>query len=286
VTPSARPETRPGLASLRRGGTLAELLFLYDCATEEVGRLKPVADRLGVTVQAVSHTYRRLARRGLVGVQDGRYRPTIAGIAWLHRVLGGLSEDVFGRQQRLHIIRSCRAVAGKALREGEPVSLDLVGGVLTAFPGETGDSRGRAAAAADPGSLVEVRELEGILRLEPAEVRILTVPTADLADPALPRQLARAVADSHPQLLLAQGLEADHLLRKAGIGPAIRFAVGPTCREAARVGVRCSVVVLDEELPLLVAQFSGPDAPRLSVRSLRGLPDRRGRRDRRAKRRE
>ena len=125
---TGRPAPIHGLAGLRRGGTLAELLFLYDCVTEDSSRLQPIADRLGVTVQAVSHSYRRLARRGLVELRDGRYRPTVSGIAWLHRVLGGLAEDVFARQQRLHIIRSCRAVASARARAGDPVSLRLVGG--------------------------------------------------------------------------------------------------------------------------------------------------------------
>jgi predicted transcriptional regulator len=260
----------PGLAGLRRGGTLAELLFLYDCATESSSRLRPIADRLGVTVQAVSHSYRRLARRGLVEIRDGRYHPTVAGIAWLHGVLGALAEDAFVRQKRLHIIRSCRALAAATVAEDTDVSLRLVDGLLTAVPGLSGGSRGRTAHAARAGELVEVRDLAGILQLYPAEVRIIPIPSAALSDPSLPERLANAVEASRPDVVAAQGLEAYYLLRKARTGPIVRFAVGQACREAAQVGVRSTVVVLDEELPRLLAQFPGSDPPTLVVRPLSG----------------
>jgi predicted transcriptional regulator len=266
-----------GLAAVRRGGTLAELLFLFDCATEESTRLAPIARRLGVTVQAVSHSYRRLARRGLVEVRGGRYLPTVSGIAWLHRVLGALAEDVFVRQQRLHIIRSCRALASADLEDGDPVSLQLVEGVLTAVPGRSGGSRGRAASPAARGTLVEVRDLEGILRLDPAEVRVITVPARALGDPSAPRRLREAVGRSEPGVVAAHGLEAFYLLRKVWPGPIVRFAVGPVCREAAQVGVRSTVVVVDEELPRLLAQFGGTAPPTLVVRTLEGFPGRRPR---------
>ncbi|MGB6443136.1 MAG: hypothetical protein WBF81_07555, partial [Thermoplasmata archaeon] len=63
---SARPPPSDGLAGLRRGGAVTELLFLYECTTLEPTQLRPIADRLGLTVQAASHSFRSLARRGLV----------------------------------------------------------------------------------------------------------------------------------------------------------------------------------------------------------------------------
>ena len=103
-----------------------------------------------------------------------------------------------------------------------------------------------------------MHELEGILQLDPAQIRIIPIPSLELADPSLPHRLGEAVDATEPGIVAAQGLEAYYLLRKVRPGPVVRFAVGHVCREAAQVGVRSTIVVLDEELPRLLAQFPGP----------------------------
>ncbi len=262
----ARPEA--GLPALRRGGAVADLLFLYDCATEESSRLRPIAERLGITVQAASHAYRQLARRGLVEVRDGLYRPTVLGVSWLHASLGALADDLFDRQKRLPIVRSLRALAGVDLARGDPVRLELVEGRLTALRGRTDASRGRVGAGARAGELVEVGELEGILAIAPAEVTILTVPAARLGDPSLSGTLRRALTPRPPGLIGARGLEAIHLAERAGVAPVTRFAAGAAAAEAASLGVPSTLLVLDEELPRLLGELAGSGRPRVSVRPL------------------
>src|SRR5580658_6364859 len=254
---SGRSATSEGLAGLRRGGAVTELLFLYECTTLEPNQLRPIADRLGLTVQATSHSYRSLARRGLVEFRDGRYRPTVRGVAWLHASLGRLGDEVRARLDRLHVIRSCRAIALDPVESGDVVSLELVDGLLSARAGDTGPSRGRVSRGGPKGSLVDVSELEGIVRLSPAPVHVRTLSEEDLAG-----------------LLAAHGLEAYHALRTAVDLPVARFAVAAEAREASRIGVASTVFVLEAELPRFLAEFGGPDPPPLDVTP---LPKGRGR---------
>ncbi len=278
----SRPEPGEGLAELRRSGTVTELLFLYECATREPTQLRPVAARLGLTVQAASHSFRQLKQRGLVEVRDGHYRPTVEGVAWLHGSLGRLADDVRERIDRLHVIRSCRAIAGSDLEAGAPVSLEIRDGVLTARPGGNGPSHGRATRGAAAGTLVEISELGGIVPIVPARVSVRTLSDADLADPQLERRLRRELP-SAPALVAAQGLEAYHSLRRSADRPIVRFAVGAACLEAARIGVPSLIVVLDRDLPDLLSAFSVVVPPPLDVRPVRSLGrpprGRRGRRD-------
>ena len=258
-----------GLAGLRRPGTVTELLFLYECLTQEPTQLRPVADRLGLTVQAASHTFRGLVRRGLAEVRDGRYRATVEGVAWLHGALGEVAVDLEGRLDRMHVIRTTRALASASLEAGVGVSLELVDGVLTARPGLDGASRGRTARRAGPGELVEVVGLEGIVPLTRGEVRVLTVPEASVGDrrtvPALRKRLGRAPVG----LLAAPGLEAFHLLRRATERPIARFGVAAACAEASRVGVPSTVVVLEPELARFLGPFEGADPPPITVERIR-----------------
>ena len=263
-----RPRAAGGLDGLRRGSTLGDLLFLIDCATEEPTRLRPIAQRLRVTVQAASHTYRTLARRGLVELRDGRYRPTVRGVAWLLRTLGAFSDDVFNRQRRLPIVRSLRAVAGVGLRPGDPVVLELVDGTLTARPGRGTGSRGIVRVGGRSGDLVEVGELEGILPIAPAQIVVLTVRAADLSRAGLVPAVTRAIADAPQGILAARGLEAFHVASRAVRGPIARFGAGSIATEAARIGVPATVIVLEEELARFLDELPVVDRPSLSVRSV------------------
>ena len=253
-----------GLGSLMRRGTVTELLFLFECTVSEPSQLRPIADRLGLTVQAASHSFRRLAERGLVEFREGRYRATVKGVAWLHDALGQLEEDLGERVERLHVVRSCRAVALEKLSAGDPVSLVLSDGILGARRGTGGASRGRAKSAAHRGALVEVERLEGILPLSRGRVEVLTVPPDRLGDRRLLADLRRRARGSGG-LLAAPSLEAFHLLSRATDRPVLRFGVGAACGEAARVGVDSLVVLLEEELPRFLEQFTGPEPPLLSV---------------------
>lgn len=257
-----------GLAGLRRGGAVTELLFLYECTTLEPTQLRPIAERLGLTVQAASHSYRSLARQGLVEFQRGRYRPTVRGVAWVHESLGRLGEEVRARLDRLHVIRSCRAIALAPLSLGDVVSLELVDGLLSARPGRTGPSRGRVARGGRRGALVEVSDLEGIVPLAPAPIHVRTISDADLEDPRLAHRLRDALRGAPAGLLAAHGLEAFTALRGATERPIGRFAAAAEAQDASRLGVASTVFVLEGELPRFLAEFGGTNPPPLNVTPL------------------
>ena len=269
ATSARRPALLPpGLGELRRRGSITELLFLYECTTSEPTQLRPIAEKLGLTVQAVSHSFRQLARRGLAEVRDGRYRATVNGVAWLHAALGVLREDVQGRLERLDVVRSCRALALSDLPSRSLVSLELVDGLLSARAGGGGASRGTVRAAARRGEIVEVDGLEGILPIARGPVRVVPIPLARLRERGLPARIRARVRRAGPSLLAAQGLEAYHLLAGAVDRPIVRFAVAAACREASQVGVAATVLVLEEDLPRLLHQFSGNDPPPLEITPL------------------
>jgi putative transcriptional regulator len=255
---------------------VGELLFLYECLTLEPTQLRPLADRLGLTVQAASHTYRRMAARGLVEVREGRYRVTVPGVAYLHEGLGRLGEDVEQRLARLHVVRSTRAVALAPITEGMTVSLELREGVLSARPGTRGSSRGRARRSAATGELVDVHRLEGIVPIQPGRLRIWTLPPGASEGPVWRRRLRSQLAREPTELLCAPGLEAYHLLRRATDRPILRFGVAPACREAAQVGVSSTILLRADELPHFLSEFPGPHPPPIEVRPLlaRPYPDR------------
>jgi putative transcriptional regulator len=280
VTPGlSKRAGRGGLSTLRRAGTVSDLLFLYECETHEVTNLRSVAEPLGLTVQAASHTYRSLARRGLVELTGGRYRSTVRGVDWLHSALGSVRDDLAHRLDRLHIVRTTRAVAAGAIGRGEPVALEIRDGVLTARPGGGRGSRGRAHSSAEAGELVEVGELEGIVPLPHGRLQVISLPYARVTERALPAEVRATVASARPGLLAAFGLSAAHVLaRSLPQRPFVRFGVAAALAEATALGVDGTVVVTDRDLPRLFEQFDRPETPTLEFLPLRRKVGRVGRR--------
>jgi len=255
---------------------VSDLLFLYECETREVTNLRSVAERLGLTVQAASHTCRSLSRRGLVEVTGGRYRSTVRGVDWLHTALGSVRDDLADRLDRLHIVRTTRAVATGPIEKGDRVALEIRAGTLTAHSGVGRGSRGRAHSRAARGELVEVGELEGIVPLPHGRLRVLTLPRDRLHDPGLVSETRACVNATSEGLLLAYGLEAGHVLGRASpTRPVIRFGVAAAIAEATRLGVDCTLVIVDRELPRLFEQIEGPEVPPVEFLTL-GPTDRRG----------
>ena len=271
MIPQTRLRGPTGLDELRRSGAVTELLFLYECATTEPTKLRPLATRLHVTVQAVSHIYRQLLARGEIEIVNGRYRPTVSGVAWLHETLDRLAEDLTERLAHLHIIRSTRAIAQETLRAGELVGLEIKEGLLTARRGPHGSSRGRAATDARRGSLVEVTDLEGIVPIRPAGVAVRTLSESELSDPGSPARLRAALAPTSG-LVAALGLEVYALLTEAGISGIARFAVAEVGREATQVGVPVTIIVAERDLPHLLAEFASGPSPTLDVSPLFARP--------------
>jgi predicted transcriptional regulator len=265
-------EDAPGrprqLADLRRSGSATALLFLYECTTEERGTLQPIADRLGLTVQAASHIFRQLRRAGLVELRAGVYRPTVAGVAWLHGALGSLQQDLAERLARLRVFRRARALAESAISDGAAVSLEMKGGWLVARPGSAGPSRGRAVGSARAGELLDVVELDGILPIAPGRIRVLSVPQTELDLAATADLLRTRLEDGSSGLVGAVGLDAWHLLRALGHSSVERFGVGAASLEASQLGVDSTVVLVETELPRFLSEFAGAPPSNLVVERL------------------
>ncbi len=259
-----------GLLSLMKPGRLTEMLVLLELATRPTGRLRPIADRLGVSVQTISLLQRRFRREGKVALIGGRYHTTPAGVAALHAEVTSIRSDLDTRIAELQLVRECRAIAAEPVRVGTPVVLYMRDGDLYAREGSGGASRGVAQGNARPGELVEVRQLEGVLPLPPAKVLCLVVPTRSLASlsPVVP-QLRRALAHTDDHLLGAEGPEAVHAMRRSTSRSFVRFGVAAAAREAALLGVPAAVVVSDSYLTSFLQRLGepGPSVP-IDVRTI------------------
>lgn len=249
------------------------LLLLTELHRRRHGKLKPLADRLGVTVQAVSVVLKRLRREGLVELRDAAWRPTQRGTEAVHRSMRDLRRFVDDAIGNLRLIEECVAQADGPIRVGDEVGLFMRQGRLCAAPRVYAGSHGRALSAGRKGELVRVGNLSGIVGLRPA-------PLTFVAHPEFPSEsqlrrakglLTRTRSGAAPHRVGAHELSSTVLLERLGRAPDFEYAPLAAAIDAVRRGVPVQYWVPARDLPdclVAVSQANGSSPQALTVRSV------------------
>jgi len=231
-------------------------------------RQREVADRVGVTPQAVSEHLKELVADGHVKFDKrGQYEVTKAGveliIEWtneLNQYIRYIRDDIVGK------VAVWTAIAEEDLNKGTVVGLKMSDGLLHAFHSTSDESgaRGTTITDARAGDDVGVEHLSGIIPMDRAHVTIAVVPRVQRGgSAAVDLEGLRQLAAGKPVAIL--GLEALISARKAGLAPLIQYATAEGVVEAAFRGLSTIVVAVDEAVPPLVANLMSHDISYESV---------------------
>jgi putative transcriptional regulator len=220
-------------------------------------RQKEVADKLGVTPQAISEYIKELVADGLV-TTDGRMRYSITkeGVEWLLENAAELKR--YARVVMEEIISHVSvwtAIAESDLAEGERVSLEMRNGLLYANKREDIDASGTVIASVRAGEDVGVSDLKGMISLEEGRVTLCKVPRVQMGGS---RGIDLAILKSQlsgERMVGCLGVEALVALRKAGREPDVLFGAKEFAVEAAYHGVSSLVVSVDEQIPSLLTRL-------------------------------
>ncbi len=190
---------------LRDVREVTKLLILLEITRSRHTRLRPLADKLDLTVQAVSEYVKGMRREGLIHRVGGVYRATKKGVELLHARFSQLKEFVDSSMGDLRIIGVASAMAGEDVREGDRVGLFMERGRLTAYPRREAKSRGRALQDARRGEDVALADLEGIVELRPGRLLVLRLPSAQAGGTRAvePARVKDRLGSFHPDLVAA-----------------------------------------------------------------------------------
>lgn len=201
------------LRDLRRN---TELLILVEILQAPSARLKDIAKKLDVTVQAVSQYVSDMKSAGLVKEWGGSLRPTRKGMQLLQEHFTTLKDEVDGILRRISVIDRCVAIAGKRMTRRSKVGLVMEDGMLMAYPKQESSSTGEALEDADEGDDVLIGKLEGIVDLELGRLLVVEAPS-ELEGGSKGADIERAkqrIDDFSPGLLVAGDTTAAALLMK------------------------------------------------------------------------
>ena len=164
------------LRLLRDKAAVTRVLILAEMEREPGATLSDVAERLDVTVQAVSAYAKDLVADGLLA-ESGPQRVTAKGLQHLHEGVRRLREAVDAVATPLSVIRVASAVAATKVKAGERVGLVMQAGELHARARVRASSMGRALNDAEPGEEVVANDLTGLVELAPGRIHVIALPS-------------------------------------------------------------------------------------------------------------
>ena len=220
-------------------------------------RQKEVAERLGVTPQAISEYIKELVANGLV-TTDGRMRYSITkeGVEWLlegaaelKRYARVVMEDIISH------VSVWTALSEADLAEGERVSLEMRGGLLYANRKEGIEASGITISDARAGEDVGVSDLKGLISLDEGVIIVAKVPRVQVGGSRKVDINTLKTLVSGERMIGALGIEALVALRKAGREPDVIFGAKESAVEAAFHGINSVIASVDEQVPSLLERL-------------------------------
>jgi putative transcriptional regulator len=218
---------------------------------------KDIAPRLGITSQAVSEYVKELINDGWLS-SEGRsqYKVTKEGVDWILQMSRQLHSYAWFVNKAVADISTTAAIADSDLSVGQPASLYMKDGLL--FASKVTSSRGAkgiSVTEAKKGQDVGIGNIEGVIKLEPAEVIIGKVPNVQDGG-SRSTNLARLKKEANEARLVgSMGTEALVALTQIGVKPDYVHGVLEATIEAAYCGLPFLVVCSEDKVPILVQRL-------------------------------
>ena len=167
----------------KKRGAMTKFQILSEISKQEAHlKQKDLADRLGITVQAVSENIKSLIDEGYITSKDGRspYKITQEGIKKVKKdavTLRKYSDSVLEIMN--HYQSVWPAIAKEDIEKGDTVGLFMKDGILYASHSNQSASA-TAISDAKAGEDVALGELNGMIELNVGNVLIITIPTISI----------------------------------------------------------------------------------------------------------
>ncbi len=164
----------------KKKGELTRFQILAEIAKQQPHlRQKDIAEKLGITIQAVSENIKSLTDDGFVEIREGtaRYNITKRGIEKVKKEATDLRKYADEVVETMNTYKSIwPAIAEEELKSGDNVGLKMKNGILYATKEETSASA-EVLNDAVRGEDVALTKLNGTIELKKGTVTIIELPT-------------------------------------------------------------------------------------------------------------
>lgn len=251
----------PLFSILRNKREVSRLQILAEIAEHQPAvRQQEIADKLGVTPQAISEYIRELVEEGMVSAtRRGNYEVTKSGIEWV--LANAESLESYARHIRRDIIQQVSvwtAIAADDLKAGDEVGVYMKNGFLFAAKKSLA-ATGSVVADAKMDEDVGIARLNGIIEHHEGTIHICKVPRIQHGGSRRVRREELKEIVEKAGIVAAVGLEASVALKAVGRNPDMFFGAREGVIEAAFHGIDCAIVIVDEEFTDFLKRLESKD---------------------------
>jgi putative transcriptional regulator len=222
---------------------------------------KDIADKLGITIQAISKYFKKLAKEGYLqtGSERADYHLTPKGLIKLQEDIRGLENYVNSVKKDLKIEHATPAIATQPVKAGEEVGLIMKEGIMYTVPKDSPfvEAKGTALADAQTGDDLGLKDLHGKVKIKQGRILIVKLPSirkggSKAAD--LPK--IRAYIDEFkPDRIGVMGAVGRAVLAKVGCEADIEFGIGRSAAIAASRGLNVLVLVVGRMVNRIIEEI-------------------------------
>ncbi len=235
---------------LRDKSFSTQILILYELYTKPHSKLTSIAEKIGVTQQAVSEYMKKLIKQNLVQRIDGGYKPTIKGTYLLQNELSILKNFVDERIEKLSLIKNCVALAKTPIKPGEKIGLFMNEGWLVAYTNKQSSSIGIANNMAQTGDYITLGNLEGIIDHKIGKLYYFELPTPFTLkhDKIDTESIQKRVRTMNIDRIGILDVVAKSVCKKRGLKPDFEFGVIYAAIDAAQRGLNTAIFGYGEKI--------------------------------------
>ena len=226
-------------------------------AHQPIVRQKEIADKIGVTPQAVSEYIKELAAEGFISSEGrARYRITKTGVEWVLKNAAEMKRYArFVMEDIISHVSTWTAIAEDDLQKGDAVYLKMRDGLLYVSSSDVTNATGVTIDDVKCGEDVGVTNLRGLIDLKNASITVCKIPRIERGGSKnVDLDRLRILAESKSYIAVI-GAESVVALKRIGVSPNVMFGAKESVIEAAFHGLSSLVVSIDEEVPSLLSRL-------------------------------
>jgi len=220
---------------------------------------KDISDKLGITIQAISKYFKKLAKDGLleVGLERVDYRLTSKGVIKLREDVRALENYVIEVKHDLKIEHAWPAIATEHVKAGQEIGLALKEGVMYTTSANSSETRGTALADANPGEDVGIKDLHGKLQMKHGRILIIKLPSIRKGGSrSVDLIKVKAFYDEFkPDRVGVMGAVGRSVLTKIDLEADIEFGISRSAAIAASRGLNVFVLVVGRMVNRMIQEI-------------------------------
>jgi putative transcriptional regulator len=222
---------------------------------------KDVSDKIGITIQAISKYFKKLAKEGYLeaGSERADYRLTPKGIVKIQEDIHNLETYVNEIKKDLKTEHAWPAIATQPVKAGEQVGLIMKEGIMytVAANNPMVEAKGTALTDAQKGEDLGLKDLQGKLKGKQGKIFIIKLPSirkggsraTDLT------KIETYLKEFKPDRIGVMGAVGRAVLNKLDLKPDIEFGIGRSAAIAASRGLNVLVLVVGRMVNRMIEEI-------------------------------